>query len=40
MDRITILFLAANPASTGKLMLDEEIRVITEKYMHQSTEII
>jgi len=31
MDRITILFLAANPASTGKLMLDEEIRVITEK---------
>ncbi len=31
MDGITILFLAANPASTDKLMLDEEIRAITEK---------
>lgn len=31
MDGITILFLAANPARTGKLMLDEEIRAITEK---------
>ncbi len=31
MDRIIILFLAANPARTGKLMLDEEIRAITEK---------
>jgi len=31
MDRITILFLAANPARTDKLMLDEEIRAITEK---------
>lgn len=31
MDGITILFLAANPVSTGKLMLDEEIHAITEK---------
>lgn len=31
MDVITILFLAANPENTNKLMLDEEIRAITEK---------
>jgi len=29
--KITALFLAANPRDTGKLMLDEEIRSITEK---------
>ena len=31
MDKIKILFLAANPASTPLLKLDEEIRSITEK---------
>ena len=31
MNKIKILFLAANPASTSQLRLDEEIRAITEK---------
>ena len=31
MDKIKILFLAANPADTNSLKLDEEIRAITEK---------
>ncbi len=31
MGKIKVLFLAANPSKTGKLMLDEEIRAITEK---------
>ncbi len=31
MNKIKILFLAANPASTSQLRLDEEIRAISEK---------
>lgn len=31
MNHIKIVFLAANPAHTSPLQLDEEIRAITEK---------
>src|SRR4051794_33165812 len=31
MDKVKVLFLAANPAGTQRLQLDEEIRQITEK---------
>jgi len=31
MSKITVIFLAANPASTSQLRLDEEIRAINEK---------
>ena len=31
MDQIKILFIAANPISTTRLQLDEEIRAVTEK---------
>src|SRR5260370_29407240 len=31
MDKVKVLFLAANPLGTDRLKLDEEIRAITEK---------
>ena len=31
MDKITVLFLAANPVSTNRLRLDEEVRAIQER---------
>lgn len=36
MEKLKVLFFAANPAATSRLNLDEEIRVITEKI--QSTD--
>jgi len=39
MDKIKVLFLAANPANTNRLKLDEEIRAITENNTSDSFEI-
>lgn len=39
-EKITVLFLAANPKSTPQLNLDEEARAIREKSVFQNIEIL